>query len=184
MLTPADVHPRRQVAFYFAFIQCYLMFLVFPALTGVTTWLFLPKYSLAYAIITSIWCSVFLEYWKIQEVDLSIRWNTRGVNKSKPNRPEFKFDRVVVDASGRIKHYFPKFKQISRQLLQIPFILFATIALGAIICCVFAVEILVSEAYEGPHQFYLVSHSPLSWLRDEKSNLPENPRRSTFQLFF
>ncbi|KAJ6438786.1 FAD dependent oxidoreductase domain-containing protein [Purpureocillium lavendulum] len=144
-----------KVAFYFAFIQTYLMFLTFPAITGVITWLFLSQYSLAYAILTSIWCSVFLEYWKVQEVDLSIRWNTRGVNKAKTNRPEFKYEQVLVDANGRTRHYFPKWKHITRQLLQIPFIALATALLGAIICCVFAVEILISEAYDGPYQFYL-----------------------------
>lgn len=144
-----------KVAFYFAFIQTYLMFLTFPAITGVLTWLFLSQYSLAYAILTSIWCSVFLEYWKVQELDLSIRWKTRGVNKSKTNRPEFKYDSVLIDAHGRTRHHFPKWKHITRQLLQIPFIVLATVVLGAIICCVFAVEILISEAYDGPYQFYL-----------------------------
>ncbi|PNY25588.1 Uncharacterized protein TCAP_04471 [Tolypocladium capitatum] len=144
-----------KVAFYFAFIQTYLVFLTFPAFTGVITWLFLPKYSLAYAILTSVWCTVFLEYWKLRQVDLSIRWNVRGVNKTKANRPEFKYERVIVDETGRTTHYFPKSKQIARQLLQIPFIIVAAAALGAIICCVFAVEVLISEAYEVPHPLYL-----------------------------
>lgn len=132
------------------------MFLAFPALTGVCAWLWLPKYSLAYAILTSIWCTVFLEYWKVRQVDLSIRWNVKGVHRSKVNRPEFKYEAVVVDESGRTIHYFPKWKQITRQLLQIPFILVATGALGVVIGSVFAVEVLISETYEGPYQFYLV----------------------------
>lgn len=163
------------------------MFLVFPAITGVATWLFLPKYSLAYAILTSIWCSVFLEYWKIKEVDLSIRWNTRGVNKTKINRPKFRYDRVIVDTNGQIKHYFPKWKQISRQLLQIPFILFATLALAAIICGVFAVEVLISEAYEGPYQFYLVGClNPEAWIphASHHAYLGLHARRNIFQPYF
>lgn len=132
------------------------MFLIFPAVTGVLTWLFLPKYSLAYAILTGVWCTVFLEYWKIQEVDLSIRWNVRGVNKVKINRPEFKYDQIVTDSNGFKRHYFPKYKHFARQLLQIPFIVFAIAALGAIICAVFAAEILICESYEGPYQTYLV----------------------------
>lgn len=132
------------------------MFLIFPATTGVIAWMFFAKYSLVYAITTSIWCTVFLEYWKVQEVDLSIRWNARGVNKSKVNRPQFRYEQRLVDSNGRVRHYFPKWKQITRQLLQIPFILVATAALGAMICGVFAVEILISEVYEGPYQFYLV----------------------------
>ncbi len=146
-----------KVAFYFAFIQNYLLFLAFPAFTGVAAWLWLPKYSLAYAILTSVWCTVFLEYWKIQEVDLSIRWKVRGVHKTKINRPEFKWEKVVTDENGIQRHHFPKWKKITRQLLQVPFIAVAAVALGAIICIVFAVEVLISETYTGPYQFYLVS---------------------------
>ncbi|KAG6001606.1 hypothetical protein E4U21_004009 [Claviceps maximensis] len=144
-----------KVAFYFAFLQTYLMFMTFPAITGLIAWQFFSKYSLSYAILTSVWCTVFVEYWKIQEVDLSIRWRVRGVNKVKVNRPSFKYEKVIVDENGRIKHYFPKWKRISRQLLQIPFILLSTIALGLIICSFFVVEVLICETYEGPYQFIL-----------------------------
>ncbi|KAG5926749.1 hypothetical protein E4U42_002985 [Claviceps africana] len=144
-----------KVAFYFAFLQTYLMFMIFPAVTGLITWYFLPKYSLSYAILTGVWCTVFVEYWKLQEIDLSIRWKVRGVNKVKVNRPSFKYEKIIVDENGRTKHYFPKWKQISRQLLQIPFILLSTLALGLIICAFFVVEVLICETYEGPHQFIL-----------------------------
>ncbi|GAO19187.1 hypothetical protein UVI_02063570 [Ustilaginoidea virens] len=150
-----DLHGPK-VAFYFAFIQTYLMFLTFPAITGLITWHFLSKYSLTYAILTGVWCTVFLEYWKITEIDLSIRWTVRGVNKVKVNQPSFKYDKIIVDENGRTKHYFPKWKQISRQLLQIPFIVLATLVLGLMISSVFVVEVLICETYEGPHQFYLV----------------------------
>lgn len=133
------------------------MFIIFPAITGLIAWQFLSKYSLAYAILTSVWCTVFLEYWKIKEVDLSIRWRVRGVNKVKVNRPSFQYENIIADENGRIKHYFPKWKQISRQLLQVPFILLSALALGLIICSVFVVEVLICETYEGPHRFVLVS---------------------------
>lgn len=144
-----------KVAFYFAFIQNYLIFLSFPALTGFAAWMWLSKYSLAYAILTTVWCTVFLEYWKVQEVDLSIRWGVRGVHKTKINRPNFHYDKVITDDNGRTVHYFPKWKRIMRQFLQVPFFMVATAALSAIICSVFAFEVLISEAYEGPYQYYL-----------------------------
>ncbi len=62
-----------QVAFYFAFTQTYILSLLFPSIAGVLAWIFLPGYSLVYAIIIGLWCNIFLEYWKIQETDLSIR---------------------------------------------------------------------------------------------------------------
>lgn len=146
-----------QVAFYFAFIQTYLVFLSFPAITGVIAWMYLDKYSLTYAIATCVWCTVFLEYWKIQEVDLSIRWNVQGIGKVKVNRPQFKYEKIVIDETGQQKHYFPKWKQVTRQLLQIPFILFSAVALGTIIILVFAIEVLISEGYDGPYKNLMVS---------------------------
>ncbi|KAG6024649.1 hypothetical protein E4U41_001730 [Claviceps citrina] len=146
-----DLHGSK-VAFYFAFLQTYLMFMTFPAITGLIAWQFLSKYSLAYAVLTSVWCTVFVEYWKIQEVDLSIRWKVRGVHKVKVNRPSFKYEKILVDENGRTKHHFPKWKHISRQLLQIPFILVSALALGLIICSFLVVEVLICEMYEGPYQ--------------------------------
>lgn len=155
---PSPNHPNiKQVAFYFAFIQTYLMFLAFPAITGVIAWLWLPRYSLGYGIITSIWCTVFLEYWKVQEVDLSLRWNVKGITSVKINRPQFKYDSVLVDEGGRKHYLFPRWKQICLQLMQIPFLLFAFAALGTTIVLVFAIEILISETYAGPYKNYLVS---------------------------
>ncbi|KAH6971014.1 calcium-activated chloride channel-domain-containing protein [Ilyonectria sp. MPI-CAGE-AT-0026] len=159
-LSPEDLDSIRdllgsKVAFYFAFIQTYLLFLSIPAVTGVIAWLWLPRYSLVYGILTSVWCAVFLEYWKITEVDLSLRWGVQGVQTVKVTRPQFKYEKVYVDAGGRTHHYFPKWKQISRQLLQIPFLLFAMTALGTAIVSVFAIEILISETYAGPYKFYL-----------------------------
>jgi hypothetical protein len=44
-----------------------------------------------------------------------------------------------------------------RQLLQVPFALLAAVALGAIIATCFAIEIFISEVYNGPLKGYLVS---------------------------
>ncbi|KAM0344920.1 hypothetical protein ACHAPU_007053 [Fusarium lateritium] len=149
-----DLHGSK-VAFYFAFIQTYIIFLAFPALTGVIAWLWLPRYSLAYGILTSVWCTVFLEYWKIQEIDLSLRWAVRGIHHVKVNRPQFKYETVYTDEGGRKHYYFPRWKKVVRQLLQIPFLLFAFLALGVTIVAVFTIEILISETYAGPYKDYL-----------------------------
>ncbi|KAK7054370.1 hypothetical protein VNI00_003564 [Paramarasmius palmivorus] len=151
-----------KVAFYFAFMQTYLISLLFPAITGFLAWQFLPKYSLAYAIITCLWCTVFLEYWKIQEVDLSIRWNVKGVGSLKVNRPQFAYEKKIIDQAGRVKYHFPKWKQISRQLLVIPFVLVSLFTLGFLVVLVFGIEVFINEAYEGPYKTYMVG----SWLME------------------
>lgn len=97
-----------------------------------------------------------LEYWKIRQIDLSIRWGVQGVGTVKANRPQFRWERKVVDETGRTQYLFSRRKQVLRQLLQIPFVLLASIALGAIIVFVFVLEILISEGYHGSYKTVLV----------------------------
>lgn len=145
-----------QVAFYFAFIQTYFRSLAFPCIAGIFAWAFLSKYSLLFALVIGVWCTVFLEYWKIKQTDLAIRWNVRGVADLKVNRSQFKFEKEYVDSAGRTRQYFPRWKRIVRQLFVIPFVLASTSLLGALITLVFIIETFISEAYEGPYKFYLV----------------------------
>jgi anoctamin-10 len=146
-----------KTAFYFAFIQTYFRSLAFPCVAGIVAWAFLPKYSLVFALFIGIWCTVFLEYWKIKETDLAIRWNVRGVGNLKLNRPQFRYEEEIIDSAGRIIHVFPRWKRIVRQMVVIPFVLISTLLLGLLIACVFTIETFIGEAYEGPYKFYLVS---------------------------
>ena len=151
-----------KVAFYFAFLQTYFRFLAFPCVAGVLAWAFLPQYSLLFALMIGVWCTVFLEYWKIKQEDLAIRWDVRGVGNLKANRPQFQHEGTAVDAAGRVVHYFPRWKRIARQLLVLPFVVVSTVFLGALIAIVFAIETFISEAYEGPYKFYLVGLKSIS----------------------
>lgn len=147
----------QQVGFYFSFLQSYFRFLVFPAVFGFSCWFFLGGYSLVYAVVNSLWCIIFVEYWKRQEQDLSCRWQTKGVSAVQTNRREFKPEKEVRDDStGEMRGVFSATKRMQRQLLQIPFALLAAIALGVIIATCFAIEIFISELYSGPLKSYLV----------------------------
>ncbi|OQE26618.1 hypothetical protein PENSTE_c005G01252 [Penicillium steckii] len=147
----------ESVGFYFSFLQSYFRFLVFPAVFGFSCWFILGGYSVIYAIVNSLWCIIFVEYWKRQERDLSCRWQTKGVSAVQTNRREFKPEKEVRDEStGEMRGIFPATKRMQRQLLQIPFAFFAAVALGVIIATCFAIEIFISELYSGPFKSYLV----------------------------
>lgn len=174
-----------KVAFYFAFIQTYFRSLTFPCAAGIVAWAFLPKYSLFFALVIGIWCTVFLEYWKIKQADLAIRWNVRGVGDLKTNRPQFHYEKEVVDSAGRIRHHFPKWKRILRQSVVVPFVLVSTLFLGILITFVFAIEIFVSEAYDGPYKWYLVSANPTHIeVPDDMLRYPRNIFPQFFLLLF
>lgn len=71
---------------------------------------------------------------------------------------DFKPEKEVQDeVTGEVRKVFPWKKRLLRQLLQIPFALVAAGLLGAIIATCFAIEIFISEVYNGPLKSYLVS---------------------------
>ncbi|KAI9836108.1 MAG: hypothetical protein M1819_001724 [Sarea resinae] len=149
-------HFGEKVAYYFAFLQTYFRFLIFPALIGFSSWVLLGHYSPVYAIINGLWGVVFVEYWKRQEVDLGVRWEVRGVSAVQTTRQDFKPEKEAKDpVTGEVVPTYPATKRLARQLLQIPFALVAALALGTIIATCFAIEIFISEIYNGPLKSYL-----------------------------
>ncbi|KAJ6164048.1 hypothetical protein N7470_002720 [Penicillium chermesinum] len=147
----------ESVGFYFSFLQSYFRFLVFPAIFGFSCWFLLGGYSIVYAAGNSLWCIIFVEYWKRQEEDLSCRWETKGVSAVQTTRRQFQPEKEVRDeTTGETRGVFPATKRMQRQLLQVPFALVAAIALGAIIATCFAIEIFISELYNGPFKTYLI----------------------------
>lgn len=141
----------EKVAFYFAFTQCYFVFLTAPAVVGLGAWLFLGSNSAIYGVLVSLWCITFVEYWKHQETELALRWGVRGVSRIERKRAEFKFDKEVTDpVSGETQLVFPGAKRLQRQLLIVPFAILAALLLGSLIAVCFGIEIFISEIYDGP----------------------------------
>lgn len=162
MLTTEDLDDIRnrlgeKVAFYFAFTQSYVMFLCFPAAFGAAAWLMLGHFSPVYGLVSSIWCTIFTEWWKHQEADLAVRWGVRGVSKIETKKRDFKHEKEHTDpVTGETVKVFPSTKRLQRQLLQIPFALAAVSILGALIATCFGIEVFISEVYNGPGKSFLV----------------------------
>jgi anoctamin-10 len=146
----------EKVAFYFAFLQSYSTFLLFPAAFGFGAWLILGQFSWFYALVNSLWSVVFFEYWKVKETDLAIQWGVRGVSKIQQPRPQFQHEREAQDpVTGEVVKVYSPFKRLQRQLLQVPFALACVAVLGSLIAGCFAIEIFISEIYNGPFKQYL-----------------------------
>ncbi|KAI9754113.1 MAG: hypothetical protein M1815_005821 [Lichina confinis] len=147
----------EKIAFYFTFLQAYLVFLAIPAALGFSAWVLLGSCSTLYGIVSCIWSVVFVEYWRKQEVDLRIRWGVNGVSAVQSKRPEFQ---IIEEAAHPVTKekvgVFPKRTRLMRQLLQIPFALVAGLALGGLIATCFGIEIFISEVYNGPLKTVLV----------------------------
>ena len=117
----------------------------------------LGSFSPIYAIVNVLWCVTFVEYWKRQEVDLSLRWGVKGVSAIQDKRHDFKHEKEITDpVTGETMRMFPAKKRLARQTLSIPFALLAAIALGTLIATCFGIEIFLSEVYGGPFKSLLV----------------------------
>ncbi|KAK4666949.1 hypothetical protein QC763_304780 [Podospora pseudopauciseta] len=146
----------EKVAFYFAFLQSYFQFLLFPALFGSAAWLVLGGFSWVYAVVNCLWGVIFFEHWKVKEVDLAVQWGVRGVGKIQLPRPQFKFEREGVDAvTGEIVKVYSPYKRLARQALQVPFAGACVVVLGGLILGCFSIEIFITEVYMGPFKQYL-----------------------------
>lgn len=147
----------EKVAFYFAFLQSYFSFLVIAASIGVGTYFLLPEFSLFFSVANCLWSVVFVEYWSRQEVDLAVRWNVRNVSQLQSKRARFQPEAEVEDpVTGEIVKVFPARKRLLRQALQVPFALGASAILSALYASVFAIEIFISEVYNGPFKGVMV----------------------------
>ncbi|ETS83009.1 hypothetical protein PFICI_04885 [Pestalotiopsis fici W106-1] len=146
----------EKIAFYFAFLQSYFSFLVFPAAFGFAAWLILGQYSWFYALVNSLWSVIFFEYWKKKEVDLAVQWGVRGVSRIQHPRSSYKWDHEAVDPITKepVKVY-PASKRLQTQLLQVPFALVCLLILGALYVFCFSIEIFLGEIYNGPLKAYL-----------------------------
>jgi anoctamin-10 len=130
--------------------------MMFPAAFGFSCWVLLGSYSWIYGIVNTLWCVVFVEYWKRQEQELSVRWGVKNVSVIENKRRGFVPDRVITDnITGEQVPVFPSKKRVQRQLLQIPLAIFSAIGLGSIIVTCYAIEIFISEVYNGPFKSYL-----------------------------
>lgn len=100
---------------------------------------------------------IFVEHWKRQEVDLAVRWGVRNVSSLQNRRAQFIHEKEVEDpVTCEVVKFFPAWKRLARQSLQIPFALGASALLSALYASVFAVEIFLSEVYNGPFKSVLV----------------------------
>ncbi|KAK6819706.1 hypothetical protein PG990_010198 [Apiospora arundinis] len=146
----------EKVAFYFAFLQSYFSFLVFPAAFGFASWLILGQYSWLYALVNSLWSVVFFEYWKKKELDLAVQWGVRGVSRIQLPRTAFQWSHEDADpVTGEAVKVYSTKKRLQTQLLQVPFAFICFLILGALYLFCFSVEIFIGEIYNGPFKTYL-----------------------------
>ena len=132
------------VALYFFFLVAYTRALIFPSALGVIFYFFGTPYSVIYSTILFIWSVVFVEWWRLQERILSVRWCTRG---------SFRVEKRRADFVPGLRWW----RKESRKMASIPVILLFASVLAVVLTGVFMLEAFVTQLYKGPGSRIVVS---------------------------
>jgi hypothetical protein len=89
----------EKIAFYFAFISFFSKIVSIPSIFGLVVFILQRIYepdspliiiiNLLFCIYSSIWATIFIEYWKRKENCLAIRWGTTDFEEDEVPRPQF-----------------------------------------------------------------------------------------------
>lgn len=111
---------------------------------GVGFYFFGTPYSPVYSTLVFIWSVVFVEWWRVRERILSLRFGTRG---------SFRVEKRRAD-------YIPGFswwKRELRMVASLPVLLLFAGVLAALLTGIFVLEAFVTQLYTGPGHKYIVS---------------------------
>ncbi|KAH9849898.1 DUF590-domain-containing protein [Lenzites betulinus] len=133
------------VALYFHFLSFYTKHLLFISGVGVYFYFFSLPYSTWYSCILLLWSVVFVEWWRIKQRILSVRWGTKGSFRVEKRRAQY------VPLSW--------WRKDLRMLASLPVILLFASVLAVILTGIFIFEAFVTQLYTGPaHR--LIGFSP------------------------
>jgi len=122
---------------------------VAPAVLGIFAHFFLPPYSPIYSILLCLWSITFVEWWRVHERILGLRFGTRGSFKVEKRRPQYKSSMTWWAQELRI-------------LATIPVILMWAGILATLLTSIFVFEAFITRLYQGPGKQVVVGK--ISWL--------------------
>ena len=131
------------MALYFHFLSFYTKHLLFISGVGVVSYFFAPPYSPAYSTILLVWSIVFVEWWRIRQRQLSVRWGTKGSFRVEKRRAQY------VPLSW--------WRNDLRVIASLPVILFFASVLAVLLTGIFVFEAFVTQLYTGPGHQLIVS---------------------------
>ncbi len=144
---PDFVQFGEAVAIYFHFLSFYTKHLLFISAVGIGFYFFAQPYSTIYSSILLLWSITFVEWWRIKQRQLSVRWGTKGSFRVEKRRAQY----VPL----------PWWRKDLRALASLPVILFFASVLAVLLTGIFVFEAFVTHLYTGPGHKLIVSHSSL-----------------------
>ncbi|KIJ37486.1 hypothetical protein M422DRAFT_33795 [Sphaerobolus stellatus SS14] len=142
------------IAMYFGFLSAYTQSLVIPSALGIIFWFTGRAYSPVYSFLLSLWSLCWVEWWRIQEKALSVRWGTLGSFRTEKRRAQFRGEQGKSNEEP-VEQAFPWWKREARVLASVPIILAFSVVLAALLTAIFVFEAFVTQLYRGPLHDYI-----------------------------
>ncbi|KAH8926348.1 DUF590-domain-containing protein [Atractiella rhizophila] len=148
-------HFGESIALYFEFLRFYFFSLIFPAILGLFTWATLGEYSSFYSTGIILWGIVLTQAWKVRERNLAVNWGVASTSKVLMRRShQSKKEAADVEKEEDDDHRVWIRKQL-RIFASVPAVLVFAAFLAALISCIYTIEIVLTEVYNGPFKQYL-----------------------------
>ncbi|GJJ11388.1 hypothetical protein Clacol_005621 [Clathrus columnatus] len=148
--------------FYFAFLSSYASSLFIPAALGFLFWITTRPYSILFSTLLTLWSISWVEWWRVREKIIAVRWGTLGSYKAERRRVGFKPDQgkmsVKNDPTSEFDDLdaaFPWYKRELRILASVPLIILFGALLAAVLTGIFIIEAFVTQLYHGPGYQYV-----------------------------
>ncbi|KIY72484.1 DUF590-domain-containing protein [Cylindrobasidium torrendii FP15055 ss-10] len=132
----------ESVALYFAFLKGYTHATMVPAILGTICYFFGTPYSPLYSFALVVWAICFVEWWRVREQIISLRFGSRGSFRVEKLRPEY------VSGSAW-------WARELRVLASIPVIMAFILALIIVLTSIFVFEAFVTQLYTGVGNKYV-----------------------------
>ncbi|KAG8901103.1 hypothetical protein FRB99_005559 [Tulasnella sp. 403] len=143
----------EQLALYFAFVSFYAKALVVPTGLGIAFWAYGVPYHPLYSGLLCLWSIVFVEWWRLRERAISVRWGSYGTSKVELRRAEFQAAGGANDKHD--ESAFPWWKREARIVASLPVVAVFSAALTLLLTGIFVVEAFMTQLYTGPGVKYI-----------------------------
>ena len=131
------------VGYYFIFLRTYFRSLFIPSIVGLINWKYGDQFNLYYGLFISIWSCAFVEYWKIREKMIAIKWNCEGSKNVEMTR-----ENVLNKNDNWL------FREL-KILISIPILLIFAMLLISLLTFIFMIEAFGIQFYNGPYKSYI-----------------------------
>ena len=143
------------IAFYFAWLEFYTQWLLFPSLMGILLFLgqlyygavdiaYVPLFSLTMAL----WSILFLECWKRRNAVLAQRWGVLHYEDEEAVRPQFAGAWKQDIATGEVLRVYPAWRRALKYAVTVPFVLAWVIGVVTLMIFVYSVRDHMLAQYE------------------------------------